>query len=105
MRAAGRHDTRDDGARVYVTRVQLTDIKGFSGRRAVDLQLPGHGGWTVLAGHNGSGKSSLLQAIALALAGPDAALRMSVGFTGWVTRGAEQGHTAVDVLPIRKPTP
>ncbi|MCX5602943.1 ATP-binding protein [Streptomyces phaeochromogenes] len=99
MRATGWHDNRDDGAQVYVTRVQLTDIKGFSGSRAVDLKLPGRGGWMVLAGRNGSGKSSLLQTVALALAGPDAALRLNVDFTGWITRGAEHGDAAVDVLP------
>lgn len=97
--AAGCRGDRDDGARVYVTRVQLTDIKGFSGNRSVDLKLPGHGGWTVLAGRNGSGKSSLLQVIALTLAGPDAALRLNVDFTGLITRGSETGHAAVDVLP------
>lgn len=84
---------------MYVTRVQLTDIKGFSGNRAVDLKLPGRGGWTVLAGRNGSGKSSLLQVMALALAGPDAALRLNVDFTGLITRGTETGQAAVDVRP------
>lgn len=97
--AAGCRGDGDDGARGYVTRVQLTDIKGFSENRAVDLKLPGRGSWTVLAGRNGSGKSSLLQVIALALAGPDAALRLNVDFTGLITRGAETGHAAVDVLP------
>ncbi|UFR07108.1 ATP-binding protein [Streptomyces sp. Go40/10] len=65
----------------------------------MDLQLPGHGGWTVLAGRNGSGKSSLLQAIALTMAGPDTALRMNVDFTGLITRGADRGHAAVHVVP------
>ncbi|MFC9463189.1 AAA family ATPase [Streptomyces coelicoflavus] len=84
---------------MYVTRVHITDIKGFSENRAVDLPLPGTGGWTVLAGRNGSGKSSVLQVLALALAGPDAALRLNVDFTGWITRGAETGRAVVSVLP------
>ncbi|NED89099.1 AAA family ATPase, partial [Streptomyces sp. SID11233] len=50
---------------MYITRVQLDGIKGFSGARAVDLRLAGRGGWTVLAGRNGAGKSTLLQAVAL----------------------------------------
>ncbi|MGW0577504.1 AAA family ATPase [Streptomyces sp. NPDC002920] len=84
---------------MYVTRIQLTDIKSFSGRRAVDLTLSGRSGWTVLAGRNGSGKSSLLQLLALALAGPETALRMNMDFTGLITRGAETGRAAVEVLP------
>ncbi|MFD5633598.1 AAA family ATPase [Streptomyces sp. NPDC127077] len=57
------------GRRVYVTRVQITDLKGFSGQRRVDMTLSARGGWTVLAGRNSSGKSTLLQALALALGG------------------------------------
>ncbi|WP_329374456.1 ATP-binding protein [Streptomyces sp. NBC_01483] len=76
---------------MYVTRVRLTDIKGFSGRRAIDLRLPARGGWTMLAGRNGSGKSTLLQAIALALCGPQTALALNAGTTGMVTRGADSG--------------
>ncbi|MER5662818.1 AAA family ATPase [Streptomyces mirabilis] len=82
---------------MYVTRVRLTDIKGFSGRRAIDLRLPGRGGWTVLAGRNGSGKSTLLQTIALALCGPQTALALNAGMTGMVTRDADSGQVVVDV--------
>ncbi|MFM9700177.1 AAA family ATPase [Streptomyces europaeiscabiei] len=82
---------------MYVTRVQLTDIKGFSGRRAVDLRLPGKGGWTVVAGRNSSGKTTLLQAIAVALCGPDAAASLNVNIDGWVSDRAKVGFAKVDV--------
>ncbi|WP_328834627.1 AAA family ATPase [Streptomyces europaeiscabiei] len=82
---------------MYVTRVQLTDIKGFSGRRAVDLRLRGEGGWTVIAGRNSSGKTTLLQAIALALCGPDASASLNVNIDGWATDGAEAGYAKVDL--------
>jgi hypothetical protein len=58
---------------MYVSRLEIQGIRGFDGRRSVDLDFTrpdgSYAGWTVLAGRNGSGKTTLLQAIALALAG------------------------------------
>ncbi|MER5376239.1 AAA family ATPase [Streptomyces sp. NPDC002553] len=82
---------------MYVTRVQLRNIKGFSGKRTVDLALPGESGWTVLAGRNSSGKSTVLQAIALALGGPAVARALVTDFTGWLTHGAKKGEVEVHV--------
>ncbi|MGI5041488.1 hypothetical protein ACM9HB_34170 [Streptomyces sp. JAC128] len=48
----------------------VADIKGFDGKRVADLKLSGQGGWTVLAGPNSSGKSTLLQNLALTLVVP-----------------------------------
>ncbi|MFF8883986.1 AAA family ATPase [Streptomyces flaveolus] len=82
---------------MYVTRVQLRNVKGFSGKRTVDLVLPGGSGWTVLAGRNSSGKSTVLQAIALALGGPAVARALVTDFTGWITHGAKRGDVEVHV--------
>ncbi|TKK83889.1 AAA family ATPase [Herbidospora galbida] len=74
---------------MYVTEIKISDVKGFTGARDVDLRLTrpdgSHAGWTVLAGRNGSGKTTILRAIALALAGPDVALSLTLDFEGWVT--------------------
>jgi energy-coupling factor transporter ATP-binding protein EcfA2 len=83
---------------VYVTRVQLRNIKGFSGRRTVDLELPRGSGWTVLAGRNSSGKSTVLQSIALALGGPAVARALVSDFTGWISTGAKRGEVEVHVV-------
>ncbi|QKZ23813.1 AAA family ATPase [Streptomyces chartreusis] len=82
---------------MYITRVQLENIKGFSRRRAVDLKLPGRSGWIVLAGRNSSGKSTLLQAIALALGGPNVVRGLNADFAGWITHRSLTGRVAVRV--------
>ncbi|MER5635877.1 AAA family ATPase [Kitasatospora sp. NPDC002227] len=52
---------------MYVSRIRIDQHRYFHGGRAVDLELTrpdgSHSGWTVLAGPNGSGKTSLLQAL------------------------------------------
>ena len=58
---------------MYVSKLKIDGLRGFDGRRSVNLDFTrpdgSYAGWTVLAGRNGSGKTTMLQAIALALAG------------------------------------
>jgi energy-coupling factor transporter ATP-binding protein EcfA2 len=88
---------------MYITRVRLKDIKGFSGARAVDLTLTrpsgSQGSWTVLAGRNGSGKTTLLRAIALAISGPETARSLTADYRNWVTEGAKEARAMVGVWP------
>ena len=72
---------------MYLSRVRIDGIKGFQGERAVDLRLTrpdgSHAGWTVLAGRNSSGKTSLLQAVAAALLTPAQAYGLVPDLSGW----------------------
>jgi hypothetical protein len=86
---------------VYVTRIRLSGVKGFVGKRAVDLTLPARGGWTVLAGRNGAGKTTLLQGLGLALVGPSVARSLVADFSEWVSTGAREGEAEVRVVPDR----
>ena len=59
---------------MHVAQLRITGVRGFYRERSVDLNFTrpdgSLAGWTVLAGRNGSGKSTMLQALALALSGP-----------------------------------
>ncbi|WP_159000948.1 hypothetical protein [Streptomyces sp. SBT349] len=83
---------------MYVSRVRLTDIKGFTGERVVNLTLPARGGWTVIAGRNSSGNSTLLQTLALALGGPSVARNLVADFEGWVSVRADSGWVEARVV-------
>lgn len=77
---------------MYISRIELENIRGFrSGELRVDLDLrrPNgrYAGWTVLAGRNGSGKSTFLKAIALAVVGPNAMRGLQRSFVGWIREG------------------
>ena len=47
--------------------------------------------WITLLGENGVGKSTLLQALALLLAGPEAAKELLPRPTGWVSDSSKPG--------------
>ncbi|MEV0755841.1 AAA family ATPase [Streptosporangium sp. NPDC050280] len=76
---------------MYIAELKVSGVRGFSGRRNVDLRLTrpdgSHAGWTVLAGRNGSGKTTLLRALALAMAGPSVARGLIPFFDGWISEG------------------
>ena len=78
---------------MYISRVRLQNIRGFHDVRDVDLNLTrpdgSHAGWTVIAGRNGSGKTSLLRAIALAVSGPAVTRNLVSDFEDWVSVGKD----------------
>jgi hypothetical protein len=80
---------------MHISRVRISGVRGFYDSRTVDLDLTRpdgtFAGWTVLAGRNGSGKSTVLQSLALALSGP-----RSTGFipslADWMSHGATRAE-------------
>ncbi|WP_018686165.1 AAA family ATPase [Actinokineospora enzanensis] len=86
---------------MYVSRVRLVNVRGFHDGRAVDLDLRrpdnSYAGWTVLAGRNGSGKTSLLRGIALAVGGPAAARTLVADFDNWISVGKRVATAAVQL--------
>jgi hypothetical protein len=76
---------------MYLRRLTLQNVKSFHGERRVELDFTrpdgSYAGWTVIAGRNNSGKSTLLRAIALTICGPDAARSLVPGFEDWISAG------------------
>jgi hypothetical protein len=86
---------------VYVKEIKLQNARGFHDARDVSLDLTrpdgSLAGWTVLAGRNGSGKTSLLRAVALAIGGPGVARNLVSDFASWVSVGKPDAVAAVQL--------
>lgn len=91
---------------MYVTRVVIDGVRGFSRDRTVDLKLSPRervgAGWTVLAGRNGSGKTTLLRTIALALAGPRRSNQLLTEIDRWISVGSESARVEIEVTADSK---
>ena len=85
---------------MYIRKVVLENIKGF-GKAELDFCPDGSDfpGWAVVTGDNGTGKTALLRAIALAIAGPTDARQLVPDFRGWVAAGATRGTISVEIKP------
>lgn len=85
---------------MYIKTIQLTNIRGFTNLK-FDLVRPdgGFAGWTVFTGDNGSGKSSLLKAIAVTLTGKETARALQPSFHRWVREGSAEGQIELTVVP------
>ena len=85
---------------MHVARLRISGVRGFYGNRSLDIELArpdgSLAGWTVLAGRNGSGKSTVLQALGLVLAGP-----RSTGFipslSDWISTRATTAEIVADL--------
>jgi hypothetical protein len=88
---------------MYISKIRLENIRGFrSGELLVELDLlrpdGRYAGWTVLAGRNGSGKSTFLKAVALAVAGPIAARGLQQSFAGWIREGEKIATASAELV-------
>jgi AAA domain, putative AbiEii toxin, Type IV TA system len=83
-------------------------VRGFHGSRDVDLRFDRntdddnfadrYRGFCVIAGRNGSGKTSLLRAAATALAGPEVANSLTEGDRDWVSHGQPLATVNADIV-------
>ncbi|MCP4152338.1 MAG: AAA family ATPase [bacterium] len=80
---------------MYIKSIHIASIKCLRDVK-LDLQRPdgSYEGWTVIAGGNGTGKSTLLQAIALTLAGPLYARTLQESFVRWVSFGKKMATSS-----------
>lgn len=87
---------------MHIHHVRIENVKTFGADRlAVDLDLgrpdASPAGWTVVAGRIGAGKSTFLQAIAIALGGPEAARALRKDWSNWVRHGAEAARVEAGI--------
>lgn len=77
---------------MYIQKIKIENVRCFE-KVDLDLTRPDGSlaGWTVLAGRNGSGKSTFLKLIALAGVGAERAQALDVGFATWLREGQSQG--------------
>lgn len=87
---------------MYVNKIELKNIRGFEDLN-FNLARPDgtYAGWTVFTGDNGSGKSSLLKAVAVALTGKDTARSLQPSFHRWIREGAaeHEGRIELTIAP------
>lgn len=89
---------------MYIREIHIENIRNFrSGSRSVRLDLTrpdgSFAGWTVIAGRSSEDKSTLLQSIALSIAGPTAGYALEDNFAEWLHPGAVRGLTRTRLVP------
>jgi hypothetical protein len=82
---------------MYLNKITLKNIKCFSHLKMDFSDGKDVRRWTTLFGNNGLGKSTLLQAIGAALAGPSALRELLPVAEGWVRQGQPYGEIEAEL--------
>jgi hypothetical protein len=77
-------------------------ISGVRSIRRLEWRITGDAapGWHVLVGDNGSGKTSVLRAVAIALIGSDAAQRLRQDWATWIRGSLSEGTVEVNLRRV-----
>lgn len=71
---------------MYIKKVVIENIRSIS---HFEMEFPKPAGWHVLIGDNGSGKTTILKAIAMGLIGPEEVLRLDPDWESLVKKGMD----------------
>jgi hypothetical protein len=83
-----------------IRRLIVRNIRSF---RDLEWRPPDpNGRWNVILGDNGSGKSTFLRCLSLAIVGPREALAARLEWPRWLTENTESGTIAIEILPDAK---
>ena len=82
---------------MHIRKLRIRNIRSI---RDLDVHIPDPiAGWHVILGDNGSGKSSVIRALALALIGPADAAATRENWRDWVRHGACRASVQIEVTP------
>ncbi|MGD9538796.1 MAG: AAA family ATPase [Alphaproteobacteria bacterium] len=81
---------------MYVARAQIENVRIISSFD-LDLTKDEPAGWHVILGDNGSGKSTFIRALAIALIGPDNAASLRQNWMSWLGEGAASSSILLSV--------
>lgn len=82
---------------MYLKRAEIKNIRSLENIVWELDSTQSLAGWHVLIGDNGSGKSSLLQALSLGLIGPSQALRLNPDWNQWLRNDMDEGAIRLSV--------
>jgi predicted ATP-binding protein involved in virulence len=86
-----------NGATMYLNRIEIENLRAIR-RLALDFGSgPDTRRWTVLLGENGCGKSTVLKAIGLVLAGSDALSELLVDVDEWIHNQAKVAKVRAEI--------
>lgn len=80
---------------MYLSKLEIRNIRSIE-HFVMEFPTGEEAGWHVLIGANGSGKSSILRAIALGFIGPKEILRLDPIWEDWLRTGFEKGTIEID---------
>jgi energy-coupling factor transporter ATP-binding protein EcfA2 len=83
---------------MWIHKISIENIRSIE---HADWELPANSliGWHVILGDNGSGKSSFLRSVALALIGSMEASALRQDWSTWLRSGSDHARVALDVGP------
>lgn len=93
---------------MYIRKVEIKNIRSIANFK-MEFQEGKEAGWHVLIGDNGSGKSTILQTIALGIMGSNDVLRLDPSWASWVKKGQANASISVtyrreDMIGLSEPS-
>lgn len=81
---------------MYIQHIEIKNIRSIS-HFVMDFTHPA--GWHVLIGDNGTGKSTIVRSIALALVGPEEIISVRPNWDEWLSLHSHEGSVELSLLP------
>ncbi len=83
---------------MYIKQVKIQNIRSIT-HFEMNFEVGKEAGWHVLLGENGSGKSSVVRAIALALLGLKDVYATREDWSEWLQKGQKEANISLQILP------